>query len=214
MKTTAEVVTLEASVRVLQVGNRQITQSVVRQLDFCPPWELEPMGRVKLKDGMAAIGRHVDSGELRLASAHMCERHGFLADGVAKVWTAAFSRFVFKYEKHGSYHPEVEKWFVDPKDVTPPRKCPCCIGCSYLYLTCTADSTPWPPSELEPRETHNSGTRFWTWRDQKVEAVDGVRMTTQGRTHVLGEFQHTGTGNRFDFEWINELPLIVLARLR
>lgn len=44
--TTATVETLTAEVRVLQVGNRQVTLSVVNQLDRVRYSELEPMGRV------------------------------------------------------------------------------------------------------------------------------------------------------------------------
>lgn len=42
---TATVATLSAEVRVLQVGSRQVTLSVFRQLDFSPL--IEPFGRVR-----------------------------------------------------------------------------------------------------------------------------------------------------------------------
>jgi hypothetical protein len=45
--TTATVETLTAEVHVLQVGNRQITLCVVKQLDRVRYVELEPMGRVR-----------------------------------------------------------------------------------------------------------------------------------------------------------------------
>jgi hypothetical protein len=44
--TTAKVETLTAEVRVLMVGNRQVTLSVYKQLDQLPAWEIEPFGRV------------------------------------------------------------------------------------------------------------------------------------------------------------------------
>jgi hypothetical protein len=44
-ETTVEVLTAE--VRVLMVGSRQITLSVVRQLDHADPGEIQPFGRVR-----------------------------------------------------------------------------------------------------------------------------------------------------------------------
>ncbi len=45
--TTATVETLSAEVRVLMVGNRQITLSVYRQLDHRPADQIEMFGRVR-----------------------------------------------------------------------------------------------------------------------------------------------------------------------
>ena len=44
---TATVEVLTAEVRVLMIGSRQITLSVVRQLDFADPDEIAPFGRVR-----------------------------------------------------------------------------------------------------------------------------------------------------------------------
>ena len=44
--TTATVETLTAEVRVLMVGNRQVTLSVYRQLDYVYPQWIDPFGRV------------------------------------------------------------------------------------------------------------------------------------------------------------------------
>jgi hypothetical protein len=46
--TTATVESLQASVRVLMVGNRQVTASMAKQLDEVEPHQLIPMGRVVL----------------------------------------------------------------------------------------------------------------------------------------------------------------------
>lgn len=65
-KTTAKVETLTAQVRVLMVGNRQITLSVARQLDHVDSLRAEQiMGRVRIgKDrGLSIIGQN-DSGDL------------------------------------------------------------------------------------------------------------------------------------------------------
>jgi hypothetical protein len=66
MNTIATVKTLTAEVRVLMVGNRQVTLSVYRQLDEVEPDELEPFGRVNdSKDrGLSVVGRSQTTGEL------------------------------------------------------------------------------------------------------------------------------------------------------
>lgn len=68
---SATVDTLTAEVRVLMVGNRQITQSVAKQLDTAPYEDVEPFGRIKLngKDWdsphyIHIIGKHKSTGEL------------------------------------------------------------------------------------------------------------------------------------------------------
>ncbi len=48
-QTTATVETLTAEVRVLMVGNRQVTASVAKQLDHVALSELEIMGRVRIE---------------------------------------------------------------------------------------------------------------------------------------------------------------------
>lgn len=65
---TATVETLRAEVRVLQVGNRQITTSVAKQLDVVKFREIEPFGRCRLSDGDWLIGSDRASGALVRAS--------------------------------------------------------------------------------------------------------------------------------------------------
>lgn len=76
MTDTATVETLTAEVRVLMVGNRQITLSVARQLDTVKLADLEPFGRVRLdkdrnellpQEGRV-IGRDKNTGSLALAT--------------------------------------------------------------------------------------------------------------------------------------------------
>ncbi|HMH59035.1 MAG TPA: hypothetical protein VK537_07625 [Galbitalea sp.] len=67
---TATVETLTAEVRVLQVGNRQITTSVAKQLDHVGLNQIEPFGRIRVMiDGHEnyVIGRDRGSGALSLA---------------------------------------------------------------------------------------------------------------------------------------------------
>jgi hypothetical protein len=49
-KHEATVEVLTAEVRVLQVGRRQVTLSVVRQLDWANPADVVPFGRVRTGD--------------------------------------------------------------------------------------------------------------------------------------------------------------------
>lgn len=68
---TAAVQSLTAEVYVLYIGDRQITQSVAKQLDEADPGDLEPFGRVRLTgkgfdEGEWIIGRD-DHGNLRIA---------------------------------------------------------------------------------------------------------------------------------------------------
>lgn len=67
--TSATVETLTAEVRVLMVGNRQITLSVYRQLDTVKLDEIEPFGRVNdnkdvPSDALWIIGAHCTTGAL------------------------------------------------------------------------------------------------------------------------------------------------------
>lgn len=70
-QTTATVETLTAEVRVLVVGNRQITLSVAKQLDEVPLWDMLPFGRVSVGKTHGVwgrvIGRHKRTGALVLA---------------------------------------------------------------------------------------------------------------------------------------------------
>jgi hypothetical protein len=78
---TATVETLTAEVRVLMVGNRQITTSVAKQLDTVPLDKLKPFGRVRMSDGQIwVIGSRVEDGTLVIANPLM---H---FETVARVW--------------------------------------------------------------------------------------------------------------------------------
>lgn len=79
---TATVQALTAEVRVLMVGNRQITLSVARQLDTVKPYDylIEPFGRVHLYEknddaGIVVIGRHIGSGSLVISALTREMRH-------------------------------------------------------------------------------------------------------------------------------------------
>ena len=60
-KQEATVEVLTAEVRVLQVGRRQVTLSVVRQLDWANPADVEPFGRVRTSDDLPGRPRVIDN---------------------------------------------------------------------------------------------------------------------------------------------------------
>jgi hypothetical protein len=60
-KHEATVEVLTAEVRVLQVGRRQVTLSVVRQLDWADPADVVPFGRVRTGDNLPGRPRVIGS---------------------------------------------------------------------------------------------------------------------------------------------------------
>jgi hypothetical protein len=60
-KHEATVEVLTAEVRVLQVGRRQVTLSVVRQLDWADPADVVPFGRVRTGENLPGRPRAIDS---------------------------------------------------------------------------------------------------------------------------------------------------------
>jgi len=67
---TASIETLTAAVKVLMVGSRQVTLSVVRQLDGVDFEDIEPFGRVRPWESSTriwVIGRRRVTGELVLS---------------------------------------------------------------------------------------------------------------------------------------------------
>jgi hypothetical protein len=61
-KHAATVEVLTAEVRVLQIGRRQVTLSVVRQLDWADPADVEPFGRVRTGDKPPGRVKAADAG--------------------------------------------------------------------------------------------------------------------------------------------------------
>ena len=114
MSETATVETLTAEVRTLMVGNRQVTLSVYRQLDYARPNEADLMGRVRatqfkgptrsngwLEDaGLEWVGRHKVTGALVRGHVPDSWRSGYalgpLGTGVDEEKTQA-RRAVYEY---------------------------------------------------------------------------------------------------------------------
>lgn len=72
---TVEVRTLTAELHTVTVTSRQVTRSMLRQLDHTPPAEIEPWGRVQgehplrgvphgLVEAVSVVGRHRVTGQL------------------------------------------------------------------------------------------------------------------------------------------------------
>jgi hypothetical protein len=72
-KYEATVEVLTAEVRVLQVGRRQVTLSVIRQLDWADAAEVEPFGRVRTGDTPPGRVRAISSGSRDVKSATSVE---------------------------------------------------------------------------------------------------------------------------------------------
>lgn len=86
MTDTATVETLTAEVRVLMVGNRQVTLSVYRQLDKVDLMEIEPFGRVNdsKQKGTWVVGKD-PQGQLSRAYVHPTEKLSWeIGDGSGK----------------------------------------------------------------------------------------------------------------------------------
>lgn len=96
--TTATVETLTAEVRVLMVGNRQITLSVAKQLDFVSPANIEPFGRIKApwlgseELRTAVIGAETGSGSLVVSAAYT-PRHRVQIKDVAQALNCQVTPF-------------------------------------------------------------------------------------------------------------------------
>lgn len=84
MTTTATVETLTAEVRVLMVGNRQVTKGVYQQLDIADPWHINPFGRVN-----AGTSYEDGYGAKQLYSLELVGEHeGTLVRcGIKDIWT-------------------------------------------------------------------------------------------------------------------------------
>ncbi len=112
--TAARVEVLTAEVRILQVGSRQITLSVARQLDQADPGDIEPFGRIRTG------ARNPNS------ATDIVEVIGAARDGTLVRSTAA----VMRYYCSSSYHEGtwISGWKVRrcadyPADYQPAAEC-------------------------------------------------------------------------------------------
>lgn len=110
-QTTATVETLTAEVRVLMVGNRQVTKGVYLQLDYVRPPLITPFGRVntglridvvrpwvdwteKEEAAVEVVGRDVESGELVRSYLHQNHSRHQPKDMSPETWKALKERWV------------------------------------------------------------------------------------------------------------------------
>lgn len=231
--TTAEIVTLEAAVRVLQVGNRQITQSVASQLDLVDPWLMEAMGRVKVKGDTFAIGRDLATGDLVRASHHQCGVHRqYDGSPVGMTWSLddpheVSVRYSVMLPDDGA-EPTASQldWnVIDPPTPEAHPSCACCDGCTYtptgqwnaVRKEYSYSYMPILPAPIFQRR-YDADSQGWDLVEggTKSRIVPGkaFETTVQGTAYIAATQDHTGTGNRYTTDWLSSLPLIVLAGLR
>lgn len=100
MTDTATVETLTAEVRVLMVGNRQVTLSVYRQLDEVDLMEIEPFGRVNdsKQKGTWVVGKD-PQGQLSRAYVHPTDKLSWeiIDDSGKNIYAAVNSKFAPGY---------------------------------------------------------------------------------------------------------------------
>ncbi len=212
--TTAEVVTLEAAVRVLQVGNRQITQSVANQLDIVDPWLMAAMGRVKIKDELYAIGRDNRTGDLVRARHHPLSWESADCPHYGRTnpysWTSDQRMAVSADYTTSAADPDewtLLRWQLDEQvDPWTDEPCDCCDGCGF------APTGGWGIGYIK---SHYGGPILdHLPRPDSRPTCEGELTTVKGTAYVRPVQQHTGTGNRYTRQWLESLPLIVLAGLR
>ena len=98
--TTATVEMLTATVRILQVGNRQVTLSMAKQLDRVHYTAVEPLGRVRLKGAVSdsfgeidylVIGPRKDTGDLVVG---VVSQNGYMPSRDVEAWYKALPLLV------------------------------------------------------------------------------------------------------------------------
>jgi hypothetical protein len=188
---TATVVALTAEVRVLMVGSRQITMSVANQLDHADPAEVEPFGRVRMKDAERVIGRHAPTGNLVLAGA--CAGSTTHFTGLDDVRAGRFSTTgLFDVQ---TYYRSFIKW----------RKC----GSGIVWpCPCRGADPTCPFQQSLPIETQSYGVLVATIPPELPGEVF-VGCKHLGRRHLA-----EATGCAYGRAWLNAQPLVVLAGLR
>lgn len=181
---TATVEVLTAEVRVLQVGSRQVTLSVYRQLDLVYPSKVEPFGRIRDRDDdpdrVYVVGRHVDDGSLvRSFCRRWYDERAVDATDLVAVPESASRYGTVQFELDDSADPDngATRFVVECRDVFRCRAG--CVECG----------------------SHNG----WHWRSPGA-CVKAVRRAEQMR-------EGAEAANRLAREWA-DLPLVVLAGLR
>jgi hypothetical protein len=187
---TATVEVLTAEVRVLQVGSRQVTLSVYRQLDHVPAAEIEPFGRVcdfGDPDIIEAVGSH--HGVLTRSSVSRAGRvcgHAGYPEGTAacKEWSRLWSRV------------ETARNVPPPAAPAPPPFA----------------QSPWGQAEQLASLGYHHATAEWR-REKEAQQRDVERALRQFHEHP-GHSWHIYQPSQELWERFGALPLIVLAGLR
>ena len=204
MDESASVEVLCAEIRVLQVGNLQLTHSMYWQLDEAAPKQFEPFGRVKdnkrrLKDGVLLVGRDSKTGAL-------VRYHAQPPDWSASEGPEEFTHWMRHWPKargrisyhHGypvaSYKRFTLRWTVSFKNV--------CAAPEFWHVR---DKTPeWVP-QLD--RVHQLEMR------QQCCKVDLAELRRQWRKKAVRELAKVVMA-QVKYDEFKALPLIVLARLK
>lgn len=181
MSTTATVETLTAEVRVLMVGNRQITAGVAAQLDAVRYVDAEPMGRIRLRNSDAWIGRSLTDGTLVRVD-HGPERPGdtpvLLGTeeyGVDIRWCACQRRTwsVLRHLDHvfGAWEDDVT--WLPVQDAHPDGFRRSDEPCGWMT---SASPDEWAKVIHESIEEHASALRLWeSWRTMPLIVLASMR---------------------------------------
>lgn len=222
---TATVETLTAEVRVLMVGNRQVTLSVAKQLDRVCYEHLEPFGRVEVarKDnddyelderGINIVGRHRETGVLCIAFAPKV------------VWPSRTQEFW-----HWSYHglqqgrlsegqrisvAEVDGrqlyWYV-PRARELGQECECDTPPHVLYERHYPDADDYDAVKHWLYEERRHARNVLVMRQTRGELCDLKELKYQFKADAAEEFPLALAREKLQAE-AESLPLIVLAGLK
>ena len=228
---TATVETLAAEVRVLQVGNRQITMSVFKQLDHRPLEEVELFGRVSMptrgdehySEGIEVVGRSTTDGTLVrgwksnphwLGRAPAAFYHWLFHTADKSDKSATARKFHGRVGSHGDHHltwpsgltltPHNLRW------TNTERKCPLPEKMDGYYDLINNRRGPWTDDEV----------RLFRWlvaeyEHQRLtgELCDISALSSDWKAAADKQLADL-TARQEQYDTLAALPLIVLAGLR
>ncbi len=227
---TATVKTLTAEVRVLQVGNRQVTMSVYRQLDHVPFADIEPFGRVRDKTDSETwihlVGKSRKDGALVrswIKPPHWMQGGDDVHETFGHLLVHERMRsagnlngpIAFVVGEYGSHR---LSWCLETErnEIMADGYCPRWRVTGYR-------SVPRPDmyiAGLDGRATRNPDYDVWSWllaealyHARQGDTCDLARLRTLSDAAIRDALAVTGQ-KQDDYDAAAALPLIVLAGLR
>lgn len=185
-KHDARVTTLTAEVQVLMIGSRQVTLSVLRQLDVISFMRISPFGRVRDRGQEWIIGRDPDSGSLVKSFLHegrieitlnLSELQPF--DGHIRVCRYEIPKRQYGPERrncHSIYNNENGIVVAPCEAFYPYEDCKCSTVNRRIRDNCT--SRTWISSDLEAfcvRELQRFQDRLESLRDFDLIVLAGLK---------------------------------------